>query len=68
MEENCCCEELKEFLNTLKGVSFSVGEGETSGSIELSHSNDLWSVYFNDGWSSYPSLDLKFCPYCGVKQ
>lgn len=67
MEEKCC-EELKDFISILKGVCFDVGEGEVSGSIELMEFNQIWSVTFNDGWSSYPELEIRFCPYCGIKQ
>lgn len=63
-----CCEELKALIDNLDGIYFPVGEGEVSGGVELVKSSDVWSVSFSDGWNSYPDLEIKFCPYCGIKQ
>lgn len=57
---------MKKFSNTMAGLYFSQeDDGITSG---VYIQEDMKSIRFTDGYSTYPNLDINYCPYCGAKQ
>lgn len=59
-----CCKEMIEFSSKMAGVGFTIGEeDEIQGLISVGPNTEY--VYFSDGYSKYPSLILKYCPFCG---
>ena len=50
-------------IKELESWSWSSGIEEISGSVDISKER----IVFSDGWSTYPALEFKFCPECGVK-
>lgn len=59
-KENC---EFEKNIKELEKGYFTIGEGETSGIITFG----LDGIHIYDGWNSYPSIDFKYCPDCGIK-
>lgn len=63
MNETFCCEEFKDFYESLDGLILPVDEGEISGSVYLV--TDPPYLVITDGWNYIPILMFRFCPYCG---
>ncbi len=66
-----CCDELEDFYEAIKDASITTGSGEICGSVDLYvNYKDPSKVSLNisDGWNNIPSLEFRFCPYCGREQ
>lgn len=54
--------DFKERIKELQQGSWRDGDGEISGYVDIEESR----ISFSDGWNSFPDIEFKYCPICGV--
>jgi hypothetical protein len=59
-----CCGEMSKFMEEMERASLPVGTGEISGNISIYPTY----ISFDDGWNFYPTLRLRYCPFCGAER
>ena len=63
-----CCKELNKVLDAWDGLR-SNSPGQEYGHLSISFYNTAGkSPYYlcvDDGWTGYPDLEFRFCPFCG---
>lgn len=66
-----CCKEWEDYVKKMDGESFSIGEGEISGSISFHRmkrdGQEVFEINVSDGWNAYPELVIRHCPCCGTR-